>query len=361
MTKRPKKRPKKNYRTKANAFYWLLSLVVAVVLVVAASVVHQTIWAKSAKPAHILVVKTGDTYQGLLKNWQDGPLSFQWVAKLYLRLYANQPLQAGAYQLPAQASLQETLAVLAQGAKSAMIRVQIIEGKTLKDLYDTLRATEGVVLESLSDEQGDYKWTDVFADNQQVSQNLNLSDYTTLEGLFAPDTYYFNYGTTDTKILKKLYETQMNALTYAWQNRASGLPYRNQYEMLIMASIIEKETGVASERSQVSSVFVNRLNQGMRLQTDPTIIYGLFDRYDGKIYKSNIAEKTAYNTYQIDGLPPSPIALPSKQAIDAAAHPDDTPYLYFVATGTGGHTFSTNLADHERAVKQYRQTIAKSP
>lgn len=124
-----------------------------------------------------------------------------------------------------------------------------------------------------------------------------------------------------------------------------------------MASIIEKETGLAEERHKVAAVFINRMRKNMRLQTDPTIIYGLFDRYDGKIYRSNINEKTDYNTYQIDGLPPTPIALPSKAAIEAAMHPEDTDVIFFVATGNGGHKFSRTLDEHNKAVAEYRAVM----
>lgn len=354
--KSPKKSPKR--RQKSGFKNHLGFMVVGFLLGILGGVIYTTIFAKTTKPAQSLVIKKGDTYQKVFKDWHDGAFYSNAVNKLYLKINANKPLQAGTYQISQGASVRQALQILQQGAESAMIGVQIIEGKTIKDLYYTLKNTQGVVLETLSEGTGDYTWQKVADDNKKVGKSLGV-DYKTLEGLFAPDTYYFNYGTTDTKILKKLYQTQLSNLDTAWQNRADNLPYKNKYELLIMASIIEKETGLTDERPQVSSVFVNRLNQGMRLQTDPTIIYGLFDRYDGKIYKSNIQEKTEYNTYQIDGLPPTPIALPSKEAILAAAHPDNTPYLYFVATGVGGHTFTTNLADHERAVAKYRQTIAK--
>jgi UPF0755 protein len=154
-------------------------------------------------------------------------------------------------------------------------------------------------------------------------------------------------------VLTDLYKRQQKALTDAWENRAPDLPYNSPYEALVMASIIEKETSVPEERPLVSAVFRNRLVKNMRMQTDPTIIYGMGSRYDGNIRRKDIDEKTSYNTYQIDGLPPTPIALPSAASIEATLHPADSDALYFVATGNGGHKFTNSLAEHNQAVKDY--------
>ena len=154
-----------------------------------------------------------------------------------------------------------------------------------------------------------------------------------------------------------MYQSQLKALDQAWENRATGLPYKDKYEALIMASIIEKETSIDSELQQVSGVFVRRLQQGMRLQTDPTVIYGMGDKYKGNITRQDLRTPTAYNTYTINGLPPTPIALPSQKAIEAAMHPDASDNIYFVATGNGGHKFTSNLQDHNRAVQEYLSVI----
>ena len=149
----------------------------------------------------------------------------------------------------------------------------------------------------------------------------------------------------------------MKILDEAWEKRDPNLPYKDKYEALIMASIIEKETSVDRELRQVSGVFYRRLKLGMRLQTDPTVIYGMGEKYQGKISKQDLRTPTAYNTYTINGLPPTPIALPSKKAIEATMHPDNSDNIYFVATGNGGHKFTSNLDDHNRAVREYIEVM----
>ena len=241
------------------------------------------------------------------------------------------------------------------------VDIQIIEGKTSKDLYQTLRDNKGIKKEVLTDDSGNDR------DNAGIAQALDLvgilpnevinsSDPIVnhnLEGWFAPDTYYYGEGSTDKQVLTDLYKRQQQVLTEAWENRAPNLPYKTPYEALVMASIIEKETSVAEERPLVSAVFRNRLDKGMRMQTDPTIIYGMGSRYEGNIRRKDIDEKTSYNTYQIDGLPPTPIARPSAASIEATLHPADSDALYFVATGNGGHKFTNSLAAHNQAVKEY--------
>lgn len=325
-------------------------------------VIYRTAFADTDHPAHTLTVKKGDTYHKLLADptWQNRSLASNLFTRLYLKIHATGSLHQGAYQIPKNASLQDVVDILNKGAKVAMVRVQIIEGKTVKDLYHTLKTTDGITLELLTPKNSNYTWREVATDNAKVADALGISTPNgNLEGWFAPNTYFFTQGTSDKVILKHLYNNQKSILDKAWQTKDKNLPYKTPYEALIMASIIEKETGIASERNDVSAVFVNRLRKKMRLQTDPTIIYGLFDRYDGKIYKSNISEKTAYNTYQIDGLPPTPIALPSVEAIEATMHPSDAPYIYFVATGNGGHKFSISLDEHNKAVSQYRMIMAQ--
>lgn len=359
--KKPKKSNKKQRVSKKPKSLWLIELMMLALLTLLVSIVYMSLFAKTDQKAQTLTVKKGDTYHGLLVNrpWQTSLFSSSFVTKLYLKVYAHASLKEGMYQIPANASLKQVVDILSKGSDMQMIRVQIIEGKNIKDLYHTIKNTDGVVLEVLTPRTDNYSWVDAMKDNKKVAAALGVSAVNgNLEGQFAPNTYFFEQGTSDKKILQKLYDAQQQILDAAWSNRNKSLPYKDKYEALIMASIIEKETGIADERWQVSAVFVNRLGKNMRLQTDPTIIYGLFDRYDGKIYRSNINEKTAYNTYQINGLPPTPISLPSKASIDAAMHPADTKALYFVATGKGGHKFSQTLDGHNRAVAQYRVVMA---
>ncbi len=174
------------------------------------------------------------------------------------------------------------------------------------------------------------------------------------EGLFFPDTYYFDRNTQDITVLKRAYESMHEKLEKAWLGRDDHLPYKSPYEALIMASIIEKETGKASERKMIAGVFINRLRIGMRLQTDPTVIYGLGDQYDGNIRRKNLESDTPYNTYTRAGLPPTPIAMPGLASIEAAMHPAETKALYFVGKGDGSHVFSSTLAEHNRAVIKYQ-------
>ena len=333
-----------------------LLLVFGLILLFLLAMAYQTLFGHSNQAAGDLVVEEGQSYYGFLPQFQrDVPMFSASLAKLYIKATVDAPLHAGTYEVPKNASFKQLMDAFKEGQKVDMVTIQIIEGKTAADLYKAIAKTEGVVLEVLESNgkpKADFKQLlgiDAFTPEGEFSSNL--------EGWFTPDTYYYARGITDKQILNDLYKRQQQALDKAWENRAADLPYKTPYEALIMASIIEKETSVESERELVSAVFVNRLNMGMRLQTDPTIIYGMGERYDGNIRRTDINEKTAYNTYQIDGLPPTPIALPSPESIEAAMHPADSDALYFVATGTGGHKFTKNLADHNRAVQEYLQVM----
>lgn len=186
-----------------------------------------------------------------------------------------------------------------------------------------------------------------------IDPNLTQQQFR-LEGLLMPETYHFPAGTSDLTILKQAHQALQKKLEKLWNERDPDLPYKNPYEVLIMASLIEKETARGEERPLIAGVFLNRLRLKMKLQTDPTVIYGVGDRYDGKIHKRDLLTDTPYNTYTRFGLPPTPIALPSLAAIEAAVHPKKTDYLYFVAKGqTGYHHFSKTLQEHDAAVRQY--------
>ncbi|HEF8773352.1 endolytic transglycosylase MltG [Providencia manganoxydans] len=269
----------------------------------------------------------------------DPSYQFQWLLKLRPELAK---IKAGTYRLQPDMDVEQMLALIASG-KEAQFTIRFVEGNRLSDWTNTLRDAP-----YLKHEAEDKTQTELYA-------FIGFEGDGALEGWLYPDTYLYTAGTRDLDILKRAHQQMKKNVDEIWQGRDKDLPYKNAYEMLIMASIIEKETGVDSERNQVASVFVNRLKKNMRLQTDPTVIYGLGDKYRGKIYRSDLDNYTPYNTYRIDGLPPTPIAMPSLASIKAAAHPAKTDYLYFVANGTGGHTFSHSLNDHNRAVKVYRQ------
>ena len=354
-------KPRK-YKTDNQSFFmqrgYQILLVLGLIAAFFLVMVYQTLFGRIDQPQKMVTIEKGQTYYGLLPQWQQQiPLFSASIAKLYIKSQVDAPLHAGIYQLPENPTMAEALQVLEQGAKAAMVKVQIIEGKTSKDLYQSLRDNPGIkkeVLTADSDNASIAKALDLagILPDEVVNSNDPIVNYN-LEGWFAPDTYYYGEGTSDKQVLTDLYKRQQQALTDAWENRAPDLPYKSPYEALVMASIIEKETSVPDERPLVSAVFNNRMNKGMRMQTDPTIIYGMGSRYEGNIRRRDIDEKTSYNTYQIDGLPPTPIALPSASAIEATLHPADSDALYFVATGTGGHKFTNSLDAHNQAVKEY--------
>ena len=204
------------------------------------------------------------------------------------------------------------------------------------------------------DEDPDVRHDSAALSDAQVMAQLGVAGRSP-EGLFFPDTYRFGKGTSDLDILRRAYTAMDKQLQAAWQLRAPDLPYRSPYEALIMASVIEKETGQVTERALVGGVFVNRLRMGMMLQTDPSVIYGLGEKFDGKLRKKDLVADTPHNTYTRTGLPPTPIAMPGQAALQAALNPAQTTALYFVARGDGSSEFSRTLAEHERAVTKYQR------
>lgn len=270
-----------------------------------------------------------------------GVLKSEWPFVLLARVLRKEPyLQAGDYSLNKNINPYQLLLSLNHG-KSTQGSITFIEGKTFKQMRHRLAQNKAIkhTIQTLTD--------------AEVMQLVGKGE-THPEGLFFPDTFYFDRGTLDTVILKRSYEIMQNKLNKAWETRAINLPYRSPYEALIMASIVEKETGQESERALIAGVFVNRLRIGMRLQTDPTIIYGMGDDYKGNIRRKDLVKDTPYNTYTRSGLPPTPIAMPGLAAIQAALHPAETKALYFVGKGDGSHVFSNNLIEHNRAVVKYQ-------
>jgi UPF0755 protein len=190
--------------------------------------------------------------------------------------------------------------------------------------------------------------------DRQVLERVGASE-THAEGLFFPSTYFFSPGSSDTEVYRQAYRQLKRLLDEAWANRAAGLPYDNPYHALVMASIVEKETGRDSDRDKVAAVFVNRLRRGMLLQSDPTTIYGIGERFDGNLRKRDLQTDTPHNTYTRAGLPPTPIAMPGMASLQATLHPPTSKALYFVARGDGSSEFSEDLAAHNRAVNKYQR------
>lgn len=290
---------------------------------------------------HEFTIKSGSGLRSSAHQIADAGVPMQPVLfELLARVTRQQnKIKAGTYLAQAGISPYALLNKLVRG-EFELFSLTLIEGWTFKQMrqainqhpylqHDTAHLTEQEILAKLT------------------------SDYAQAEGLFFPDTYLFPKGASDMEIYRPAYDQLQKHLYTAWQGRDKTTPLKNPYEALILASIIEKETGLKSDRKMIAGVFVNRLKIGMLLQTDPTVIYGMGEQYQGNIRKSDLLQDTPYNTYTRAGLPPTPIALVGLESMTAALHPARTNALYFVATGDGGSQFSSNLNDHNRAVKSY--------
>ena len=249
-------------------------------------------------------------------------------------------LKAGEYRLEPGLTPRGLLDLLANG-QVMLHSLTLVEGWTFAQALAAVRAKPELTatLEGL--------------DPATVMARLDLEGQHP-EGRFFPDTYHFPRGTTDLEFLRRAYETMQEVLERAWTMRAEGLPYDDPYLALVLASIVEKETSVPDERAEVAGVFVRRLHKGMRLQADPTVIYGLGEGFDGNLRRRDLRADTPYNTYTRHGLPPTPIALPGRGAIEAVLNPAEGKALYFVATGDGRHVFAETLAEHEANVRRYQ-------
>jgi UPF0755 protein len=249
-------------------------------------------------------------------------------------------LKAGRYDLPEGISTLGLVDYLSKG-QGVLSSVALVEGQTARALLAKLRNQPDLV----DDFPG--------MDQQAIAIKMGLEG-NSLEGWIYPDTYKYSPGSQLSELLNRAVRLQKAELEKAWANRDPETPLKTPYEALKMASIVEKETGLASDRGKVASVFVNRLRVGMMLQTDPTVIYGVGEAFDGNLTRKHLQTDTPYNSYTRAGLPPTPIATPGKAALQAALNPDDTPYFYFVAKGDGGSYFSKNLNEHNNAVRKYQ-------
>ena len=267
-----------------------------------------------------------------------------WLLKLQPQL---NKVKAGTYSLTGVKTLQDLLDMINSG-KEAQFSVKFIEGKTFKEWRKNLENAPHLkqTLQGKSDKE-------IMALLDIPAVAKAVYEWNNMDGWLYPDTYNYTPNSTDLELLKRSTIRLQKALDKAWNERDENLPLSDPYQMLILASIVEKETGVAAERPQVASVFINRLRANMKLQTDPTVIYGMGESYTGNIRKKDLETITPYNTYMIEGLPPTPIAMVSESALQAVAHPAKTDFYYFVADGSGGHKFTRNLNEHNKAVQEY--------
>lgn len=251
-------------------------------------------------------------------------------------------IKAGTYLLTPNMTIEDMLMLLNQG-KEYQFDIRFVEGTQFKE-WLAIMSKADFLKQTLKDKT-----------EKEIAEILGITDSDSIEGWLSPDTYSYTAHSTDVMLLQRAHKKMKATVEKIWNERDANLPYKSPYEMLIMASIIEKETSLAEERPLIASVFINRLKKGMRLQTDPTVIYGMGDKYNNQLTLKDIKTPTPYNTYTINGLPPTPIAMPSNASIIAAAHPAETNYIFFVATGNGGHKFTTQLRDHNKAVQEYKE------
>ena len=289
---------------------------------------------------------TGSKLAALLEQEKilDNADLLPWLLKLQPQL---NKVKAGTYSLTGVKTLQDLLDMINSG-KEAQFSVKFIEGKTFKEWRKNLENAPHLkqTLQGKTDKE-------IMALLDIPAVSKAVYEWNNMDGWLYPDTYNYTPNSTDLELLKRSTTRLQKALDKAWNERDENLPLADPYQMLILASIVEKETGIASERPQVASVFINRLKANMKLQTDPTVIYGMGESYTGNIRKKDLETITPYNTYMIEGLPPTPIAMVSESALQAVAHPAKTDFYYFVADGSGGHKFTRNLNEHNKAVQEY--------
>ena len=290
-----------------------------------------------------LLVKPGSTLKSVTADLEQQQVVEQPLYLLVLARYLDldSRIQAGEFRLLPGITPEQLLQQLSDG-KVVQHDLTLIEGETFKEMMARV-SKDPVLVHTLE-----------ASDGEAVMRAIGYPDQHP-EGRFMPETYHFPRGTTDVEFLRRAYLDMERFLQRSWQDRDDNLPLKSPYEALILASIVEKETGVAAERPRIAGVFVRRLNKGMKLQTDPTVIYGMGESYDGDIRFRDLRQDTPYNTYTRSGLPPTPIAMPGEDAIRAVLHPADGKELYFVAIGDGSHHFSSTLKEHNRAVDRYQR------
>jgi UPF0755 protein len=286
-------------------------------------------------------IKAGSSLRSATRQMIESGIELDaWAFNLLGRVLGKaNTIKAGSYQVGSGITPLALLDKLSAG-EVKQVEIVFIEGWTFRQMRAAL------------DADADVRHDSAALSDAEIMARLGAAGRDP-EGLFFPDTYLFDKGASDLDILKRAYTVMQRQLQSAWQQRAADLPYRDPYDALIMASVIEKETGKASDRARIAGVFVNRLRLGMRLQTDPSVIYGLGAKFVGRLHEKDLRADTPHNTYTRTGLPPTPIAMPGEASLVAALHPAKTKALYFVARGDGSTEFSDTLAEHERAVARY--------
>lgn len=299
----------------------------------------QTLWQQTSVKNHQLyTVIPGQTLIHIFKKLH--PLNRLEVMqlKLWLKLHPKLAhIKSGTYEISAHAKFSQIAALLRSG-KVYQYRLTLVEGESLSQWRKEILAAPGLKKSSLN--------------LAQISDELGVKGRQ-LEGRLLPETYYYTQGTSANTIIRRAYQAMESYSQKVWESRKVDVKIKTRYQLLILASLIQKETGQVDEMPKIASVFMNRLHHHMRLQTDPTVIYGLKEQYQGRLTYADLKKKTPYNTYIIYGLPPTPIAMPGRKALQAAAHPATTNYYYFVAKGHGKHYFSRSLKEHNRAVRKY--------
>lgn len=272
---------------------------------------------------------------------QAGVLGDDWGFVQLARLMGqDKKIKYGTYRLEKSASMLEVLELITSG-RFAQSQITLVEGITFREVRKALDAHPKLRHDSSA------------LSEQEILQRLGVTE-SAAEGLFFPDTYTFAIGSSDLAVLQRAHAAMRKHLETEWAQRDPDLPFATPYQALTLASVVEKETGKGADRPMIAAVFINRLRRGMRLQTDPTVIYGLGEAFDGNLRKRDLLADTPYNTYTRGGLPPTPISMPGLAAIRAVMHPPSSNALYFVAKGDGSSQFSSNLKDHNQAVRQYQ-------
>lgn len=327
---------------------WLLALIMAAALLVLLSVwlfvrsVNAPL--KALSEPDIYEVRPGSNLSRVASDLKGrGHLSHPLLLRLLARWQGvGSTIQQGEYRLLPGMSAADLLGAMVNG-ETIQYRVTLLEGWTIRQALVALHGAEKIRHELAPD-----------ASLTDIAMAMELGRNNP-EGLVFPDTYFYTKDTSDVEILRRGYQRLQAVLEQAWSTRLGALPYDTPYDALIMASIIEKESAAASERGHIAGVFVRRLEQGMRLQSDPTVIYGMGTDFDGDLRRADLRTTTPYNTYRVDGLPPTPIALAGRESILAALNPLPSDYLYFVSRGDGSHYFSATLEEHNAAVNRFQR------